>query len=88
LTWTINFTAKALKELKKIDRVTQRRIRDYLKDRISTAKDARQYGKALQGSKKELWRYRVGNYRILTKIEDSQLIVLVISVGHRSTVYL
>ena len=79
---------KALKELKKIDRTTQRRIRDYLKDRISVAKDVRQFGKALHGSKKELWRYRVGNYRILTKIEDKQLIVLVISVNHRSKVYL
>ena len=88
MTWTINLTVKALKEVKKIDRVTQKRMRDYLRDRISKAEDVRQLGKALHGSKKELWRYRVGNYRILTKFEDSKLIVLVISVGHRSIVCL
>jgi len=85
--WTIKWRDSALKELKKVDKYNQRQITQYLKSRVKTDDDPRRFGKALGGDKAGLWRYRVGDYRIICKIEDEELIVLVVTVGHRRNVY-
>jgi mRNA interferase RelE/StbE len=64
-----------------------REILDYPEERIQVANDPRAFGKPLRKSKHGLWRYRVRDYRIICRLEDSIVTVLVLSIGHRSTVY-
>ena len=87
MAWQIELTGEARKELKKLGQVEARRIRLFLRQRIETAEDPRQLGKPLKGKTSELWRYRVGNYRLVCKILDDILIVLIIRIGHRKEVY-
>jgi mRNA interferase RelE/StbE len=87
LAWQIEFTPEAEKQLSKIDRQSAKRIINFLSERIAPVEDPRTAGKALKGVLREFWRYRVGNYRIICKIEDDRLLILVVRVAHRSEVY-
>lgn len=87
MAWTIEYDEEALADLKKLDRQIQREILDYLDQRIGKADDPRVFGKSLRHSKFGLWRYRVRDYRIICQLRQSELVVLVVAVGHRSTVY-
>lgn len=88
MAWTIELDAKAKKQLGKIARADAIRIIAFLEERLLSTENPRQLGDALQGSKLgHLWRYRVGNYRILCDIQDERLVVLVIEIGHRREVY-
>ena len=86
--WRIEWDSKALKEAKKLDRDARKKIVEYLEKRVLASQNPYQFGKPLKGNKAGIWRYRVGNYRILCQIEDRALIVLVIAVGHRKDIYL
>lgn len=85
MAWTIEFTPKAAKALAKMDKTTAQRVLTFLKNRVAPA--PRRLGKPLSGPHGEFWRHRVGDYRILSKLEDNRLVVLVVQVGHRSTIY-
>ncbi|AWB66272.1 type II toxin-antitoxin system mRNA interferase toxin, RelE/StbE family [Saccharobesus litoralis] len=87
MAWKIEWDDHALKDLKKLDKQTQKDIVKYLKTRISTADSPRQFGKSLVGDKIGLWRYRVKDYRIICKIEDDRLVVVVLRTSHRKNVY-
>jgi mRNA interferase RelE/StbE len=88
LTWAIEFTETALRQLQKIDNSVQRRIWKYLNERVAPLENPRKLGQALQGERfGEFWRHRVGDYRLITRIEDERLIVLVLWVGHKREVY-
>jgi mRNA interferase RelE/StbE len=87
LVWSVEFLETARRQLRKIDKRWQRAILDYLEDEIAPLTDPRTRGKALHGDKQGLWRYRVGDYRILCEILDSQLIIAAIAIGHRKDVY-
>jgi mRNA interferase RelE/StbE len=87
LVWNVEFTATAQKQLKKPDRKWQRIILDYLEDEIATLSDPRSRGKGLVGNKKGIWRYRVGDYRILCRLLDTELVILTVTIGHRKDVY-
>ena len=87
MAWTIEYTETALKNLEKLDRQTARAILDYLDASIAPATDPRQFGKPLTGSLKGRWRFRVGDYRIICRIRESEVVVLVIDLGHRRHVY-
>jgi mRNA interferase RelE/StbE len=87
LAWTIEYDEGALADLKKLDRQVQREILDYMDKRIGRAEDPRTFGKALRHSKFGLWRYRVRDYRIICGLRDARLRVLVLAVGHHSTMY-
>ncbi len=84
MNWIINYTATAKKTLQKLERQTANRIMKYVDEMAS---NPRAKGKALSGSLGELWRYRVGDYRIICEIQDEKLTVLVVRVGHRREVY-
>ncbi len=86
MTWTIRTTPKFLKELGKIDQPVADRILQTLAD-IAILDNPRTRGRALTGNLKELWRYRIGDYRVICQIHDDQLIVIALSVGHRRRVY-
>ncbi len=85
--WTIEYDPEALSDLKKLDRSVQREILDYMDQRVALAEDPRQFGKPLRGSRFGLWRYRVRDYRIICELQGRRLVVLVVAVGHRSSVY-
>lgn len=87
MTWQVKLTEPARKELRSLDPQVQGWIIKYLSTRIATEEDPRRFGKVLTGSKAGLWRYRVGDYRIICSIEDQNLVVLVVQIGHRKEVY-
>jgi mRNA interferase RelE/StbE len=86
LAWTIELTETAAKALAKLDKPTARRIGRFLKEKLARLEDPRSAGKALVGPL-DLWRYRVGDYRLVVSIEDAALRILVIRIGHRREVY-
>jgi mRNA interferase RelE/StbE len=88
LIWQVIIDSRVEKELKKLDKVAQKRIIAYLREEIAIQENPRLFGKGLQGNKQGLWRYRVGDYRIICRILDDELIILVVKVGHRKNVYL
>lgn len=85
--WTVKLTDDAKRDLRKLDKSIQKRVAAFLIDRLQDTDNPRATGKALQGSLSGLWRYRVGDYRLICRIEDCDLVVLVIEVGHRKAVY-
>lgn len=87
MTWVYRFDERALKELRKLGRQAQRDIIAYLDERIASGEDPRRFGKGLKGGLAGLWRYRVGDCRILCQIRDEELLVLVVAVGHRKDIY-
>ena len=86
--WTVEWERKALKDAKKLDKSARQRIVNYLEERVLVNQNPYQFGKPLKGNKLGLWRYRVGDYRILCQIEENRLVVLVVAVGHRKDIYL
>lgn len=88
MVWQIEVSDAAKKHLAKMGRVEAKRITTYLRTRIAVLDNPRQLGDALQGARLGgLWRYRVGDYRILVEIKDEIVTVLVIGIGHRGEVY-
>jgi mRNA interferase RelE/StbE len=85
LAWRISFTPQAEKDLSRIDSQNAPRINRYLRDRV--APNPRAVGGPLKGRLREFWRYRVGDYRVLARIEDEQLLVLVVQIGLRNWIY-
>ena len=88
MAWTVEVSGFAQKQLRKLDKQVQKRLLDWLDDRIEGCKNPRHFGEPLRGDLSGLWRYRVGSYRIICEIKDSQLVVLALAVGHRRQVYL
>lgn len=87
MAWTIEYTATARKQLHKLDRQMAQRIDGFLAERIAKRADPREIGKQLSGPLGDLWRYRVGNYRILVDLQDERLVVQVLRIGHRRHIY-
>ena len=85
--WQIKVSDQAKKELAKIDKTHARRILSFLRDRIATSDNPQYLGKALKGQYATLWRYRIGDYRIICDFNNDELIVLILRVGHRKDVY-
>ncbi|WP_057753454.1 type II toxin-antitoxin system RelE family toxin [Weissella kandleri] len=85
--YSVNFDKKALKEFRKLDKPVQKRIVTWLEQHISGSENPRLLGKALEGNFNTLWRYRVGNYRIIADIKDDEFIVLIVKTGKRNDVY-
>ena len=88
MAWTVEVSDFAEKQLRKLDRPIQRRLIDWLEDRIDSCKNPRHFGEPLRGEMAGLWRYRIGDYRIICEIQDQQLVVLALTVGHRRENYL
>jgi len=86
LAYEVEYTATALRQLRKLDRQFARRIVDFL-DEVSALDDPRSRGKALVGDRTGIWRYRVGDYRVLCELRDAELLILALTVGHRGDIY-
>ncbi|MEL6051669.1 type II toxin-antitoxin system RelE/ParE family toxin [Corynebacterium rouxii] len=84
--WTVEFSLRATKELWTLDRPVQKYIVAYLRE-ISTLPNLQIRGKALTGNWAGFWRWCVGDYRLVAAIEDDRVVIVVVSIGHRSQVY-
>lgn len=88
MVWRVEFDPAAERELNKLDPQIARRVLTFLRDRVATLDDPRTLGEALKGSRLgEFWKYRLGSYRIIARIEDDHLAVLVVRIGHRKAIY-
>ncbi|HKI25631.1 MAG TPA: type II toxin-antitoxin system RelE/ParE family toxin [Candidatus Sulfotelmatobacter sp.] len=87
MAWTIEYTDAARRQLRKLDKQSARRILDYMDKRVAPLEDARSLGKALKGPLGDLWRYRVGNFRIICELRDKEIRIVVVRVGNRKDIY-
>ena len=85
--YKVRFTKNALKQLKKMDNSTAALITGWIRKNLEGCDNPRIKGKSLTANRGGQWRYRVGDYRILAEISDSEITILVVNVGHRRDVY-
>ncbi len=87
MSFKIVFSEKALQQIKKLDKHTASLITGWLRKNIEDCSNPRQHGKGLTANRRGQWRYRIGDYRVITEIQDDKIIVLVLEVGHRRNIY-
>lgn len=88
MTWRIEFDPAAAKELRRLDHQVARRILNFLVERVAKLDDPRSIGEALRGAKLgNLWKYRVGDYRVIADIQDGAVRILIVRIGNRREVY-
>jgi mRNA interferase RelE/StbE len=87
LAWTLRISDTAKRQLKKLDRSTAQTLLRFLNRLLQETENPRQRGKGMTANKSGLWRYRVGDYRLVCDIQDGELLVLVLQVAHRSESY-
>ena len=80
------YATKANKQFRKLDAVTQKRVKNYTSE-LQTLENPRSRGSALVGNLAGLWRYRVGDYRLICHIHDDELVILCLEIAHRNKVY-
>lgn len=85
--YSLLLTKRAQRELSEIDAPIRKTIIAWMEKNLQRTESPRAYGKALTGDKKGYWRYRVGFYRIIAEIRDEELVIIAISIAHRSSVY-
>lgn len=85
--YQVEYLPSVYKTLEKMDKFTKRIILEWIEKNLVGCSNPRLHGKALSANRAGQWRYRVGDYRIIAKIEDNKLIILVIAIGHRREIY-
>ena len=85
--YRVEFTDRALKDLKKLDRQTAALILGWVRKNLEGCENPRQHGKGLTANRSGQWRYRVGDYRLLAEIEEDKIVILILNVGHRRDIY-
>ncbi len=87
MSYRVETTARFDKEFKKLDRYTQKMVKTWIEKNLVACEDPRAHGKGLTADRSGQWRYRIGDYRLICLIEDNRLIILALSIGHRSEIY-
>lgn len=87
MAWIVEFDQAAIRELDQLDRQHARKILTYLAERIATSEDPRRFGAPLRRDLSGLWKYRIGDYRVVCDIQEEKVLVLVLRIGHRRKVY-
>lgn len=85
--YKVIFTDKAVKTLKKFDKSVSKMIFAWIRKNLEDCKNPRSQGKPLVGNYSGMWRYRVGDYRIIAEISDSEIIIYIVNIGHRKNIY-
>ena len=85
--YTVEYSEKARRSLRKLDQATRMLIKSWIDKNLIDCEDPRRFGKGLSANRSGQWRYRVGDYRILTEISEGKLLILVIDIDHRSRIY-
>ena len=87
MTYKVTFSDKAKRFLKKLDPTTMKLIMGWIRKNLEGCVDPRAHGKALKGNKRGAWRYRIGDYRVIADIQDDNILIFVLEIGHRSDIY-
>ena len=87
MTSHVEFSRRALKDIKKLDKSTAALILVWIRKNLEGCENPRAHGKGLTANHSGEWRYRVGDYRLLAEIQDGKLVIIMLTVGHRSEVY-
>ena len=87
MSYRVETTARFDKEFKKLDHYTQKMIKAWIEKNLIDCEDPRVHGKGLTANRRDQWRYRIGDYRMICLIEDDRLVILALSIGHRSSIY-
>ncbi len=85
--YQVEFSKQALRQLQKLDKGTAALIMGWIKKNLVDCENPRIHGKGLTANHSGEWRYRIGDYRIIAKIEDERIVILILSIGHRSEIY-
>ena len=85
--YELELSERFKKEFRKLDHYTQKMIRGWIDKTLVETDNPRSYGKALTGNLAGLWRYRIGDYRLIAEIKDDKFTILAISIGHRREIY-
>jgi len=85
--YELKYEARAVKQIKMLDPATRKLIKSWIEKNLLNTDNPRQHGKGLTGSLSQYWRYRVGDYRILAEINDAEIIIIIVEVGHRRDIY-
>ena len=85
--YSVDYSADTRKALRKLDPGIRAMVLRWIDKNLQGCSDPRAHGKALTGSLSGLWRYRVGDYRLIAEIKDDRLVILMLEVGHRSKIY-
>lgn len=87
MTYHVRFTRTAAKDLKKLDRHTAALILGWIHKNLEGCEDPRRHGKGLTANRSGEWRYRVGDYRLIADIQEDQVVILMLRIGHRRDIY-
>ena len=85
--YSVEYTRTAVKQLKKMDKKIVALILTLVEEKLVACENPRSIGKALRGNLNDIWRYRVGDYRIIAKIEDEIVVIIIVEIGHRKDMY-
>lgn len=85
--YNVELSERFKKEFRKLDKYTQKIIRSWINKNLVECQNPRQYGKGLTANRKGQWRYRIGDYRLICEIEDENMIILALTIGHRRSIY-
>ena len=85
--WRFRFSQEAEKQFDKLAKPIQKKIRDFFNNRVLTQPNPRLYGKQLNGSLKTFWSYRIGDYRVISYLQDKEFVILAVKIAHRREVY-
>ena len=85
--WQVTFSRDALKQLKRLDKHTASLILGWIRKNLEGCENPRLHGKALTANRTGQWRYRVGDYRIIAELQDKQIVILILNVGHKRDIY-
>lgn len=87
MVYEVRFENRAQKVLKKMDKHEALLIMAWIKKNLVNTTNPRQFGKGLTGNKSGEWRYRIGDYRIISHIDDKKIVILILEIGHRRNIY-
>ena len=85
--YSVEYTLQAVKQLKKPDVYTRKLILSWIEKNLVDCEDPRIHGKSLTANRSGQWRYRIGDYRVIARIQDDKVLILILEVGHRREIY-
>lgn len=85
--YTVIFSEDAKKDLKKLDTHVAALIVGWIEKNLEGCENPRQHGKGLTSNRSGQWRYRIGDYRVIAEIQEHEIVILVLNVGHRREIY-
>lgn len=85
--WRVEFSTAAIKKFTKLDKPTQKKIEQFIDNKLNKARDPTVFGKKLRGPLSPFYKFRVGDYRLIARVIDSLLVIEIITIGHRKEIY-